>query len=274
PSIESVFDDQGDKQSNLLAGDTTDDAKPTLGGKAEADSEVVIIDNGVEIGRAPVDAAGNWSFTPDVALAEGKHSFTVVNEDKAGNASEPSAAYVVIVDTQAPSEAMGVLNDDVGAVQGSINTGDSIDDSTPTYSGQAEPNAEVVIYDYGVEIGRVPTDEVGNWSFTPSTPLVDGEHSFSTQVIDSAGNAGEVSDAIGFSVDTSNIEVSIDQVADNVGSKQGNLSKGGVTDDTTPTLSGKAMAGGTVKLYDAGMLLGSVVADVSGNWSFIVPELG
>ncbi|MEI9884875.1 Ig-like domain-containing protein, partial [Atlantibacter hermannii] len=66
--------------------------------------------------------------------------------------------------------------------------GASTKDSTPTLSGEAEPGSTVVIYDNGTEIGSVTADENGNWSFTPATTLDDGEHAFTVNVTDPAGN--------------------------------------------------------------------------------------
>ncbi|QFZ84367.1 hypothetical protein GFK26_17160 [Variovorax paradoxus] len=67
---------------------------------------------------------------------------------------------------------------------------------------------------------------------------------------------------------TVTLQITIDRVLDDVGAITGAIDKGGFTDDTTPTLQGKAAAGGTVKVYDGATLLGSAVADASGKWSF------
>ncbi|WP_253252481.1 Ig-like domain-containing protein [Variovorax boronicumulans] len=67
---------------------------------------------------------------------------------------------------------------------------------------------------------------------------------------------------------TVTLQISIDRVMDDVGAITGAIDKGGFTDDTTPTLNGKAAAGGNVKVYDGSTLLGSAVADAKGHWSF------
>ncbi|PIF78338.1 hypothetical protein CLU95_5523 [Variovorax sp. 54] len=161
-----------------------------------------------------------------------------------------------------------MLSDDAGDITGPINSGSTTDDSTPTYTGKTEPNATVVIYDHGTEIGRVPADAQGNWSFTPTTPLLDGAHELAHAVIDVAGNLGAKSPAIDFTLDTRDVTVSITGAEDNVGSVIGAIAKDGVTDDTTPTLNGKATADGIVKIYNGKVLLGQTVADANGDWSF------
>ncbi|MGY2299979.1 Ig-like domain-containing protein, partial [Pseudomonas yamanorum] len=72
-----------------------------------------------------------------------------------------------------------------------------------TFSGTAEANTTIIIYDNGVEIGRAPVDGAGNWTFTPAPALSEGPHSLSTEVMDRAGNRSPESTPIGFIVDTS-----------------------------------------------------------------------
>ncbi|BEP88289.1 hypothetical protein GmRootV77_33630 [Variovorax sp. V77] len=67
---------------------------------------------------------------------------------------------------------------------------------------------------------------------------------------------------------TVTLQITIDSVMDDVGAFTGAITQGGITDDATPTLNGKASAGGTVKIYDGSTLLGQVVADAKGNWSY------
>jgi hypothetical protein len=63
-------------------------------------------------------------------------------------------------------------------------------------------------------------------------------------------------------------------VSDDVGTLKGTLSNGQTTDDTTPTLAGTAQPGSTVTLYNNGVLIGTTLADGSGNWSFTTPAMG
>ncbi|WP_341886823.1 Ig-like domain-containing protein [Variovorax sp. YR752] len=267
PTIVSAEDDVGAKQGALVNGGVTDDPSPTLSGQAEAGSTVTVYDNGKLLGTAPVDAAGHWAYTPTTPLNEGTHSFTVTATDKAGNTSAPSAGFVLTTDFTPPAASAAVLSDNVGAVQGEIASGGITDDDTPTYAGKSEPNATVVIYNEGKEIGRVPTDEAGNWRFTPA-PLDNGSYSFSHAVIDAAGNAGARGPATDFTVASTPPVIRIDGASDDVGKIIGAIAQGGVTDDATPTLTGKATANGTVKVYDGATLLGQTTADANGNWTF------
>ncbi|WP_460164156.1 Ig-like domain-containing protein [Pseudomonas sp. S2_F03] len=50
------------------------------------------------------------------------------------------------------------------------------------------PGETIVIRDNGTEIGTVVIQPDGNWSFTPSPALGEGEHSLTVEVADAAGN--------------------------------------------------------------------------------------
>ena len=268
PAINAVKDDVGSVQGNLQKDAVTDDARPTVEGTAQAGSTISVYSNGKLLGTTVADNKGAWSFTPATDLAEGVNNLSATATNSAGNISPSTGLYPITVDTVAPGKATGDLDDNVGNIQGPIANGDVTDDNTPTFHGQAEGNATVIIYDNGTEIGRVPADKQGYWSFTPSKPLAEGPHSLNTAVLDPAGNLGEQSSVIDFTVDTSKVVVSIDTVMDNEGSITGQISKGGVTDDTTPTLNGKATANSTVNLYDNGVLIGSTTSNTAGIWSF------
>jgi hypothetical protein len=277
PAINSVIDDVGTIQGPLQKNDATDDARPTLHGSAAPGVIISVYSNGVLLGTTTADDQGQWSFTPGQDLPEGLNNLTVTATDLAGNVipGSETGAYPLVIDTVRPNPVeSGELLDDVGAIQGPIAQGDTTDDAQPTFQGTSgEPDATVVIYDNGLEIGRVKTDRNGNWSFTPNPALADGEHSLSVELIDRAGNVGDRSEPIDFTVDTRSVEVSIDAILDDHGSKQGPIAKGGVTDDETPQLSGRATPNATVVIYDNGVEIGRTESDTSGNWSFTSPQL-
>lgn len=269
PAITGVMDNVGDIQGAIQKGGLTDDARPTINGTAQPGSIVTLLVDGKAVGSTQADGAGNWSFTPDSDLADGVRNITATATNAAGNISPETGAYPIDIDTSAPEASKGnQLIDDVGLVQGPINSGDITDDATPTFKGKTEPGATVIVRDNGNELGRAVADKDGNWSFTPDQPLADGDHSFTVQPVDKAGNKGPETDAIDFTVDTSKVVIAITQVYDDAGSITGNLTSGQVTDDTTPTLKGTATGNALVKIYDNGQLIGSTVAAKDGSWSF------
>nr|WP_231636184.1 Ig-like domain-containing protein [Novosphingobium sp. ST904] len=64
-------------------------------------------------------------------------------------------------------------------------------------------------------------------------------------------------------------------VTDDVGTVQGSVANGGVTNDTVPLLRGTAEAGSTLTLLANGVSIGTTLVDASGNWTFSPsPALG
>ena len=272
-TIDSVRDDVGTIQGEIAKGGMTDDAKPTFsGGNATPGDTIQVIDNGEVIGSTVVDDKGNWSFTPDAPLADGKHDVVIVVVDPDGNQSEPSDSASFTVDTLAPAAATGDLIDDVGAITGPIENNGVTDDSQPEFEGKAEAGAVVIVKDNDVVIGSAAVDKNGNWSFTPSTPLAEGPHSFSTVVTDAAGNSSVPSTPINFVVDTTGGFIAIQDVTDDVEPKTGSIATNGFTNDTTPTLTGLATPDSTVNIYDNGVKIGSTTSNEQGNWTFTPAE--
>ena len=272
PAITGILDDVGSKQGNISPGGVTDDARPTINGTGEPGSIVSVYADGVLIGTSIVAANGQWSVTPTKDLPENLNNITATTTNAALNVSPETGQYPIIVDTSAPAAASGeTLTDDVGPIIGQINDNDTTDDNTPTVSGTAEPGTTAIIYDKGVEIGRAPVDASGNWSFTPSTPLADGDHSFHSVIEDAAANQSPPSPTTDFTVDTRLVEISITQIIDDEGTVTGPISPGGVTNDTTPTINGQATPNSVVNIYDKGVLIGTANSDTNGKWTYTPP---
>ncbi len=260
----------------IMAGDVTNDSTPVLSGQAEPGSEIIIYDKGVEIARTVTNGDGSWGLELSTPLSDGAHGLTVVAVDAAGNASQPTAELVFSVDTAAPLATINLtVTDDVGPVTGKLTSGGTTDDSTPTFAGRAEANATVSIYDGSVLLGQATADSTGRWSFTPNAPLSSGLHHFTAIVTDAAGNISPTSPAFDLTISPVAGPISGLVVNDNVNPVTGALTNGAATNDNTPTFSGKAAANSSVAVYDNGVLVTTVVADGSGNWSYTPsPALG
>ncbi|MDR0806171.1 MAG: Ig-like domain-containing protein [Enterobacteriaceae bacterium] len=278
PVIDTVHDNVGDHQYDIQKDDVIDDNTPTLKGSAVANGIVTIYNNGTAIGSAQVDAKGNWEFTPSTPLADGTHHITANVVDTIGRASDPTGDWSFTVDTTAPSvvapEDLKII-DNVGDVTGQLRNGDTTDDSTPTWDGKAEPNSIVTIYNGSQVIGSAQVNGSGSWSFTPSSPLPDGNYQFTTTVTDKAGNTGAHSPVINIIIDTADVTVSITQLLDDVGSIKDPISPNGFTDDTRPEIIGTGKAGSVIHVYDGNTELGSTTVKSDGSWSFTpVADMG
>ncbi len=200
PSLDEVIDHVGPVQGPVGNGEGTNDPQPTLVGKGEPGDTVIVIDNGTPIGETTVDEEGNWSFTPETPLDDGPHEITLVQRDPVGNDSKPSDPWVVIVKTTPPdAPVITAVIDDQGPVTGPIAKGSTTDDSQPEIRGTAEPGSTVTIFDGGEVLGQTKADDNGNWSFTPETPLAEGQHSL-TAVATNAVGTSEPSGQFGFSM--------------------------------------------------------------------------
>ncbi|URV29364.1 Ig-like domain-containing protein [Burkholderia gladioli] len=272
PVIEAVHDDVGPLTGLVPDHGMTDDASPTLSGKAEAGAIVVVRDGLDVIGSSVADGEGNWSFTPGSALAEAEHVFTVIARDAAGNSSIPSEPHTIRIDVSGPGTVMIVrVIDDVEPHTGDVPSGGFTNDPFPTLEGIAKPHAQVTIRDGNTVLGSTDADEQGNWRFVPDAGhrLAEGAHTLLAQSTDPLGQQSEPSAPYYLVVDTVPPgQPTIDLAYDDVGEEQGALASHDFTDDATPTLQGRAEVGAKVEIYDGGLLIGTTMANRGGRWSF------
>lgn len=131
----------------------------------------------------------------------------------------------------------------------------------------AVPNSKLSVFVDGVLAGTTLADANGQWTYA-AAKLSEGMHVISVTQTDAAGNTSEPA-AVNVVVDTiAPSAPQIDSVADDVGTIVGLVGQGRSTDDSTPTLSGIAEAGSTVRMFDGGTQIGMFVVDASGRWSF------
>ncbi|MEO3990874.1 BapA/Bap/LapF family large adhesin [Pseudocitrobacter cyperus] len=270
PVLTGVTDGEEPVTGALINNQATNDTQPTFSGTAEPGSTVTIFDNGNEVDTVLVPGSGNWSWTPDAPLAEGPHAITLTTTDAAGNTSTATAPFTVVVDTAAPNAPSAITAlDSVEPNTGAITEGQQTNENRPVLSGTVEPNATVQILDNGNPIGSVKADATGNWTFTPTSDLADGDHQLTVTATDGAGNVSAPSPALNIVVDTTGPAApTIVNATDNVGSITNPLLSGNTTDDNTPTLNGTTDAFATVAVLDNGVQIGTAVADENGNWFF------
>ncbi|WP_286808187.1 BapA/Bap/LapF family large adhesin [Leclercia sp. UBA2479] len=270
PVIGAVTDDVAPGTGPLTSGQTTNDAQPTLSGRGTPGETITVYDNDTPIGTALVGATGSWTFTPTEALGEGNHSLTITATDPAGNESDPSAAFTLVVDTVSLTPTITNVSDNVDPVQGTIPTNGVTNDNTPTLTGTAEPNSVVTISDGNTVLGTAIANASGTWTFTPT--LAEGTHNFTVIATDPQGNVSDASTPWTVVVDTTAPTLPvITSVSDNVEGGTGNLTNGQLTNDATPTLTGTGEEGSTVRILDGNTVIGSVVVGEGGTWSF-TPE--
>ncbi|WP_054177789.1 Ig-like domain-containing protein [Trabulsiella odontotermitis] len=267
PAGFTVTDDAPDTVGPLQNGQTTNDTTPTLAGITEASAVIRVYDNNVLIGQTTADAQGNWSFTPSPGLSQGSHSLTVTATDVSGNASPPSGAFVVVIDTTPPQmPTITLVTDDMPGVLGTVANNGLTNDNTPMISGSGEPGSVVKLYDGDTLLTSITVGISGTWSYQVTTPLDDGEHPFTVTASDSNGNTTASSAAFTVTIDTgAPATPAIDTVKDDAGATLNNTQ---LTDETQPQLNGTGVAGSTITVYDNGTPIGTAVVDGDGAWTF------
>ncbi|MBD9642509.1 hypothetical protein IB231_02575 [Pantoea sp. PNT02] len=276
--IESVTDDFGPVTGQLANGAMTDDATPTFQGRAEAYSQVVIRYTLAGGAAASVtvnaDSTGHWNWTPGVSLATGQWTFDVKSQGQSGW----NDSFTLTINPDADRNAtIDSALDDFGPVTGSLSSGSSTDDTTPTLRGSGPANGAITLR-YKLGSGEyasttVNVDNSGHWTWTPSA-LAKGSWTFEVQ---KAGQSGWSSFTL--TVDPAlDLKPSIDGAWDDFGAVTGSLKSGDATDDSTPTLRGKGVAGSVIYFqsgtsggawYDAG----STVVKADGSWEWTSPAL-
>ncbi|MDH1053110.1 Ig-like domain-containing protein, partial [Pseudomonas sp. GD03903] len=219
---------------------------------------------------ATVNASGKWSVLvagADLANADNIQA-TLVAHDAAGNSANATASHGYSVDLVSTTPQITSVYDAVGTKQGNLISGETTDEARPKFSGTAEANSVVTLYDKGTAIGSIVADGGGNWSYTPATDLADGAHNITVKAVDVAGNTSAASDAFSFTIDLTPAAPVIVSVYDDVGAKQGNLIPGETTDDARPTISGTSEPNRIVVIYDNTVWLGTTNSDANGDWSF------
>ncbi|HDR2622967.1 TPA: Ig-like domain repeat protein [Enterobacter chuandaensis] len=270
PAITDVIDDVDAHVGTVQQGGITNDDKPTITGTGQDGTTVYLYDgtNPAPVGSAVV-TGGTWTIDFDTELSQGEHRFRAVAENAVGNRSPETGEWVIIVDSVKPLVPTDIeLWDDFGT-PGIIADNGTTDDNTPTYRGKGDANGTAIIDLGDGTTVRVPVDSSGNWSYTPAPALLDGDYTWKVAIEDKAGNVGPESAPIHFTVDTSHNGVSISHVEDDEGELKSNLASGSHTDDTTPTVVGRATPGAEVKVYLDGNFVDTVIADpATGEWKY------
>ena len=143
------------------------------------------------------------TFTPTTNTNGGTASITVTSAtyvDPAGNGGTTGVTPSLTFDTLSPS-APSTPDMTAGTDTGISSTDNITANTTPTFTGTAEANSTVKLYDTdGVTLlGTGTADGAGNWSITSAT-LTNGSHTIKASATDAAGNAGVLSSGLSVSI--------------------------------------------------------------------------
>jgi gliding motility-associated-like protein len=245
---------------------------PTVTGTAELNSSVTLFDTDgtTSLGTATADATtGAWSITTST-LAQGVHSLTAKATDKAGNIGVASTALSITIDTTAPTLAITSDLALLKAGQTATITFTFSEDPSTSFTWNGTTGSVTVT---GGALGAISgTGLTRTATFTPTAGINNGSASITVAAgayTDIAGNAGGAGTSPVLNYDTQPpVAPSTPVLA--AGSDSGTSNSDGITNVTTPVITGTAELGATVKLYDTDgvTLLGTAIADATtGAWS-------
>nr|WP_246513622.1 Ig-like domain-containing protein [Azospirillum picis] len=255
--------------SGLTSDTVTNDSTPDLTGSMEPGGVISLYEGATLRGSATADQSGVWTVTSS-QLSNGNHTLTARGIDLAGNTSDVSSALVVTIDTIAPSAATGMAlaaGSDVG-----LSSSDRITRiTTPSFTGSAEANSTITLYDGNTVIGTALANGAGNWTVTSASTLTSGQHSFRVTVADLAGNVSAASSPLSVTIDTT--APTLSALSLTAATDTGTSSTDGITRNPAPTVTGTVKANSAVTVYDGGTALGTVTANGLGIWSLGLPTL-
>ncbi|MBL8916117.1 MAG: OmpA family protein [Archangium sp.] len=151
-------------------GSTVYTRTPRFSGTAEPGSTVRVSVDDQEVCTAITGTNGMWTCDSTTTLAAGDHRVSATATDAAGNVSAPSVPndFTIVI----PNVMVAITSPADGTLT---------KDSTPTITGTATPGSTVTVFVDGMAIGTTTADAMGNWTFTPTTPLADGEHTITAR---------------------------------------------------------------------------------------------
>lgn len=252
--------------SQVVYGNGTNDARPLLSGTAPAGAVVTVHDGQVnpgaasasnpEIGTATADASGHWSLVPSVDLPLGSNVFTVSSAGATGadaynithNWIDPKGEVLTVVQDVAETFLDTDLLSDDTALNGAVLSVKST--TQPVHGSVTGPSAD------------------GGFVYTPEAGYL-GADRFTYIVKDQFGN--EQVETVQVLVEPKVHPPVITGVWVDTANGLESLSYYDIrSHDTTPTLKGTAPSGMSVTVieYPQGAVLGTVVADASGEWSW------
>lgn len=218
------------------------DSTPRIAGRAEPGATVVIRIDGAEVATVTTNASGDWSYTTTAPLADGSHTVDITATDVSGNTATDSVTFEI--DSSFP-ELEIVSPPDRGFTN----------QSAPTITGTADPDATIEITVDGVVVGTATADGSGEWSLTLTEPLADGEHTVIASTQNAAG--ATATDRHTFTVDTVPPALAVTSPEE-----------GETVTDTTPAIRGTGEPGAVVEVVVDGSLIGTVIVAEDGTWTF------
>ncbi|WP_258183807.1 Ig-like domain-containing protein [Vibrio splendidus] len=232
-------DDTGSNDDDAI----TNKTDVALEGSGETGAKVTLKSltfgaSSIDVSSVAVASVSNnaWSISlPSLLLGDGVYNYTVEIEDVAGNTLTTSGSLTI--DTQKPTLHAALDN---SADSGSSENDEVTNVTTPTFSGQVSEASTVTLklFKEGnlfASYGPVTTSK--DWSIVATTPLDDGEYTWTVEATDIAGNIETYSSTLTIDTTPPTLSAELDSILDT-----GESSSDGVTNEQN--LKFKGIVGG------------------------------
>ncbi|HEV7454447.1 MAG TPA: Ig-like domain-containing protein, partial [Candidatus Saccharimonadales bacterium] len=269
---------QIDTNTPIIISDVVNANAVTLNGTAKANSTITVFDGGTQLGTATVNSSGFWSTTTGI-LTTGTHSFTAMASDTLGNTYTTVAPFsqainvapklTAITDLAAGNDltvgktvTMALTFSNLVTVTGTP-TLTLNDGGTATFIGGSGTNT--LTFTYTVAMGdNASALAVTSFNLPGGATIKDAGGTAATLLLTGLTQNGPQIDTYA-------------PIAPTITNSNSNAN--------SVVLNGTAEAGSTVSIYDklaepgisplplSPSLLGTVIANSSGNWSFTTGTL-
>ena len=171
-------------------------ARPLVAGQSFPRGVVRIYDGATLLGETIADANGYWSFRPSVALTTGQHVLTAVSTSADGQTTAKAPPVTITVRSRAVT--IPSWKPSAGAAPAVVTpeNGDMVHTVQPLFAGTAAPNSKVRLYDGDKVMGEAAVDSDGRWTFRPTAPLAEGEHTIAVAPLNADGSEGAARDTV------------------------------------------------------------------------------
>ena len=170
-------DNSGDQSDNI-----TNISMPSLTGLAEPGATVTIkISDHIYSTIANTD--GTWTVQVTNPLNEGVNHYEVEVQDNAGNTQNLTGD--IVLDTTKPTLTDVKIADQIASEHDNVTV-----QNNPVFTGKVDDNTETVSISFGEGTPKylVKVEGDGHWSYQHNSPFTPGEHQFTVEVSDKAGN--------------------------------------------------------------------------------------
>ncbi len=144
------------------------------------------------------DGAGHWKLATSTKIPDGTYSVSVHTVNDIGEATDSTAANVLVIDTVPP--ATPTVNSLITNNNQPVLTG-TWDQSTPGGAVVLQVTLNSTTYTLGSS-PQLTSDGSGHWTLTTSTTIPDGTYAVSIHTADAAGNVANATVAGALIVDT------------------------------------------------------------------------